>query len=655
MPISADIPANKVHDYWIGRVLTAYRRLSRSKKEAEWSRWARMADLDDYDKLNFTEPARRDLKLDIIGDRPAIKIEAQRAQDADIEDAMTKLCSLEISRPENWKAIKRVVNDAGLAGIGWLRADWYTVEEAAVEDNGKSEAENTASANAHLGSLMAGQPVPVAEDDAHRIHAAIEGAALSTFGLTTAQKQLIREHVKEHEAYLPVNNPAGFRLQRVHPGNMLFDDTADEWEKCEWVAERTVERVEDVKANPEYKNTSKLTGQPEVRRRGYRRTGRRLATGSGRPVDTAFRQGAFTGQEEDMYVILWHIHDLRENELIVVAEDNPEAKPLKKEPWPYDGTIYYPLVFDNESDGIEGISDYRRMYYPTKQRANIQERWVAHLGQHSRRKVLAEEGFVDPAGEAALNDPNRTVVPVVSLAKYRVMDDVPINRDAYAVDDRMRENVARSIGVGEPQQGVGGQTGSATEANLMEGSRGRIVRERRSLVGDMLEWVCRRVLNYYASFGTTALFLAKGVSPNDDVVLEPADITEDVTITVDNDALSAANAELDRQLVRQAIEVINAAPWMIQILGTQGRIEVASKFLRTQRVLSNPDAIIKQGVAEMQLLGQMLPPQAAVRAGAGSTESAPGMPGQQTGNMSSQLMGGQMGSNTQQGEGNATV
>jgi len=632
-----DITKDKLHAYWTDRLAIAERRLSRSKKEAQWSRWARMANMEDYDRLNFTEPARRDLRLDIVGERPAIKVEAQRAQDAEVEDALIKLCELELDRPENWGAVTRIVDDAGLAGIGWARADWFAEEAAVEEDNGKTEAENVQHAQEHIAALLAGAGAPVMDTDAHRIHAAVEGASLSMFGLTTQQQQAIRAHVQEHEAYLPALVPAGFRLQRVHPGNMLFDDTADDWQYVEWVAERTVERLEDVKDNPLYKNTDRLVGQEEVRRRGYKRRGRRMGLGGSRPPDTAWHSGSFVGAEIK-YVVLWHIHDMREDRLIVIAEGNPAEKPLMDEPWPYAASIYFPLVFDRETDGIEGVSDYQRLFYPARQRENIQERWLTHLGQHSRRKVLVEPSFASKDTEAALNDPNRTTVPVEALTGYKVMEDVPINRDAYQVDDRMRENVARAIGVGEPQQGVGGQTGSATEANMLEGTRGKIVKDRRKKVAEMLVWLCRRVLNYYSQFGTSTMLLERGVSPDGDIVLDPSDITEQVTITVDVDALSAAHAELDRQLTRQAVEVFNASPWMIQIVGTQGRAAIAAKFLKSQNILPNPDQVIKLGVAEMKLTQQMMPPEAAVREANGAT--AGGTVGQQTGNMQTALNSG---------------
>lgn len=627
-----NIPDAKLHEYWLAKLRRAHKRLNRDRKQVEWAKWASLANVENYMQLSFTEPARRDFKLEVLGERPTIKIETWRQADRIMEAAQTKLCDLELGREENWKAVAKVVDDAGLAGIGWLRADWYTSAEDAEDNAEDAEAKAAQSANQHIAGILSGAGASVAEDDIHSIHVAIEGAALNTFGLTSSQQQALKSHIEEHEAALPLSAPAGFVLSRIHPANMLWDDTADDIRYMEWIAERSVERLEDVKANKRYSHTANLTGQVEVRRVGYKRKAKRVV-GTAHPGTSSHEDG-LVNTDEDKWVVLWHIHNLRTNQLIVVCETSIDKKPLLVTDWPYPSSIYYPLVFDEETDGIEGISDYKRMYYPCVKRADIQERWLAHLDIHSRRKIIHEAEWADAKGMEALKDPKQTCVEVASLGGYRVLEDVPINPDSYRIDALMKDNINRSLGTGEAAQGVGFGANSATEAGHVDAARGRVLKDRRERVAAMLKWVCTKILEYYREFGTERLFLERGISPENDLVLDPSDIVTSVTITVDTDATSAANQELDRQQKRQAIELINASPWMIELLGTAGRVELMKAYLRSQNIFQNPDAILRDGAQEMLARGTMMPPLDKAVRQTGQTGQQPGtVAGQMTGNV----------------------
>jgi len=90
------------------------------------------------------------------------------------------------------------VDDASLAGIGWLRADWFV--EGEVENTELSESDEAAQvrlAHEHLAALLAGQEAAVQDTDAHSVHVAIEGSAVAGFGLTAAQRNAVAGHVKD--------------------------------------------------------------------------------------------------------------------------------------------------------------------------------------------------------------------------------------------------------------------------------------------------------------------------------------------------------------------------------------------------------------------------------------------------------------------------
>jgi len=408
----------------------------------------------------------------------------------------------------------------------------------------------------------------------------------------------------------------------VHPSNIVFDETADEWRYVRWVAERSIQTLEEVKTNKQFSNTSQLKGKEEVRRRGYRRGSRRRGVryrGDSAPVTAGI------AEEEEKFEVLWYIHDLENEKLIVIAEDNPAKKPLLETEWPYDGTIYYPCVFDRETDGIEGISDYKKIIYPCELREEIQRRWVEHLRLHSRRKIMLLEGILDNKGRSQLEDPNQTIVDAKSMNGYAVLDRVDINRDAYQVDGVMAENVNRMLGSSDVHQGVAGKSESATEASIIDAARGRVVRDRRKKVASMLVWVIRRIFNYYKKFGTQSLFLARGVGPVSGVVLDPDDICEEVWVTVDNDTLSAANAELNRTLIRQAVEVITASQWMMEGLGEKGRLEVLRQFLRSQKVINDPDTILNE--ARLEQIARQEAQAMLAQVAAPGVQGAPGAPG----------------------------
>jgi len=615
----------KTHDLWQSRVLNARRRLNRDTKESEWARWAKLSDIEDYKRLSFTEAARRDIKLDVVGERPVIKVEAYKISDQASEQPQTRLAEIELDRAENWDAVTRVVEDTSIAGIGWLRADWYIEGEmpAMPESTNEQDTEQVSRANQHVAAILAGQPAEIADDDDHAIHVRIEGASLNDFGMNPQQRGMLHAHVREHQDLMPALPPAGFRMSRVHPSNIVYDETADEWRYVRWVAERSIQTLEEVQGNKSFSNTSQLKGKEEIRRRGYRRGSRRR--GVRYRGDSYLVTGGVAGEEEK-FEILWYIHDIENEKLIVIAEDNPAKKPLLEADWPYDGPIYYPLVFDRETDGIEGISDYRKINYPCSLREEIQTRWIEHLRLHSRRKILLLEGMLDNKGRGQLEDPDQTIVEAKNLNGINVLDRVDINRDAYQVDTVMAENVNRMLGSSDVHQGVGKSSGSATEASILDASRGRVVRDRRKKVASMLVWAIRRMFNYYKMFGTQPLFLARGVGPVSGVILDPDDISEEVWVTVDNDTLSAANAELNRNLIRQAVEVITASQWMMEGLGEKGRMEVLRQFLRSQKIINDPDTILNEAKLEQQARAEMQAELARLAAPGMGTPGAPGAP-----------------------------
>lgn len=631
MPIET-VKKTDLHEFWQSRIYTARNRLQRTKKETKWARWAQMADMEREDRFHFAESARRDLRLDVIGERPVITLEAYRNSDARMELPQTRLAEIELDREENWDALTRVADDASLAGIGWIRADWFV--EGELDESNLSEEEESAArqeAQQEAAQLLAGQAVPVNPESAHSIHIAVKSDYLDRLGVDATSRGLLEANIKAHKDLEPTMPAAGFKLTRVNPADMIFDDTAIEFRYVDWIAERVVKRVEDVKNDPDLKNTANLVGKSEVKRRGYRKRRTRRGSGYAPGVVDSGRGGSTVGAlPAERYEVLWYIHDFRDNKLIVIAEEHPDKKVLKEEDWPYPDVTYYPLVFDHARDSIEGISDYAKMEYPAKVRSDIQERWVQHIGQHSRRKVIHTKQFLDEKGKAAFNDPAKTLVEVEAIqGQHAVLEDVPINPDAYRVDSVMQDNINRFIGSSDVHQGVGKNTASATEASIVDAARGRVIQERRGKISRMLTWVLRQMFAYYKMFGTEKIFLQRGASPDKDLILDPEDLTEDMWITIDTDSLSAANRELQRQQIRQAIEVINASPWMMELLGEAGMTELLRQYLRAQGLIKNPDALLQEAAAQREAMGQMMPiaDEAARKAGGGG----PTTPGRLTG------------------------
>ena len=610
-----------VYEFWLDRIQTAKERLGREQKESQWAEWARYSAMENTRRFHFSEASLRDIKLDIVGERPALKIEAKLGKDILLEPALQRLAEVELDRPQNWEAIGRVVDDVSLAGIGWLAADWVG---PVMPEPGLSEQEEAAQimlARQHLQALLTGMRVPVSDTDAHEIHLEIESQALAEFGLDPMIRNLLKAHLEEHEAWLPSRAPTYFRLRRVYPGSILYDDTADEFQYADWVAERSVERLEDIQANQELKNTANLTGRAEIRRRGYRKRSDRpsLRTG-GIPGWANYNAMIGHHPEDQLYEVVWRIHDIRENRLIVITEDHPDRKPLLEDEYTYPGVAYYPLVFERDPDNVEGVSDYQKIIHPANVRNEIHQTWIKHLARHAVRKILYTTGFLDSQGEAQLADPNRPNVKVKSLEGYRVLDPVAITPDAYRIDTVMQDNINRMLGAADVHQGIGGQAGTATEATMLDATRGRVVRYRRRQVAGMIRWALERMFAYYRSFGSEKLFLRRGLSPNRDLVLDPDDIPEELWIIVDTDTLSAINQDLDRQLSRQAVEIITASPWMMEGLGTAGRREVLARFLRAQRIVREPEQILEEAEAERR--DQMMMMQQAAR-----MEQGPGIEG----------------------------
>ncbi len=171
---------------------------------------------------------------------------------------------------------KRVLLDAFLGAFGVKKIGWAVdIMDDAGKENVQSEFTDLVLSDPEQENLWlsSGEPVKVLEDHPHTEHIESHTQALQQPDLTDDAEAALNDHIDEHRLYLETppadqnidvkrNAPFGIRW---NPEDFRIDGLAtDGLRDARWIAFRVSKPLDQIQANPNYKNTGKLkpTGRP---------------------------------------------------------------------------------------------------------------------------------------------------------------------------------------------------------------------------------------------------------------------------------------------------------------------------------------------------------------------------------------------------------
>ena len=181
---------------------------------------------------------------------------------------------------------ERVLLDAFLTPYGVKKIGWATDIEQRVSDivnEPRFDFEDDVSAD--LMSLLSGEPTRVSDSQDHELHIDSKVTFLQSpsFEIDEATEQIIEDNISLHKKMLNRAQPdphtsikweAPFG-QRWKPQHFFVDPLAQDGIKdAQWIAFKSIRRLEDVKMNPNYEHTDTLEGNtrsedaPAVNRMG---------------------------------------------------------------------------------------------------------------------------------------------------------------------------------------------------------------------------------------------------------------------------------------------------------------------------------------------------------------------------------------------------
>ena len=203
----------------------------------------------------------------------SVEIPSRRAQDFDTAAPASALINTVLRTAKAEPKFREAVRDALLFGSGYLKIGYHTeqlTEDAIAYLQTDALAENE--------QLMQGMEVTAVEGENHADHIAQHQALLDTPEIHKIIQQThgvkgalnIAQHIEQHRQLKRLEErrgrlyfdlePEEVWIKYVDPRGVLIDPNAACLDDARWVAFRLVRSLDDIKADPAYRNTSKLEG-----------------------------------------------------------------------------------------------------------------------------------------------------------------------------------------------------------------------------------------------------------------------------------------------------------------------------------------------------------------------------------------------------------
>jgi hypothetical protein len=580
----------KVYRYWSKEIKRAQRELDIDNKSTRWEQNMAYLVSDQtlsseagqevpvYNELGI---AATELQVALYPNDPEPGVRVYKSEDGPVSEVCEAILAQDLKRCGVKKIARRIVQDNLAADIGIFKVTY----KSALGDMAQGFGDETSVLTEELAQIqqenqvmmMGGSP-PVRNDDLHSIHVASHRKEQSKLMPEDPLWANIEKHCLSHDYQARPVDPKGILVERVNPKNFLYDPEASSWEDRRWEAERVYLSLAELQDNPILKNTDKLTGRQSFR------TVRMDETGIEPNEQYSNRESAVQLDEYDKkhrYEAVWFIHDRIDNQLIIMAEDHPDSKPLYFDEWPYlddsgdEIDIYIPLVFNEVNDRVHGISDVERAMQAQEKYNEVMSWRDDHVSKFRGKKVLFEQGVLSQNVLAKFNDPNQTFIELKpgDLKKIHVFDTVPYPQDAYNYATELREYIRRVIGVYELMQGIP-RSQTATQAQILNNQQNTRLEDRRRKMAEALEKMCETILKLHRKFSTVDIAVAMtGIAGVTWTKLTPTKLPSTFNVSIDVEGWYSANPEVR---IRQTTE---AMPFL-QNIPTADQNAIGIKYLK---------------------------------------------------------------------------
>lgn len=616
--------------FWRNELARARRKLDRDERELEWDDLMKFQTylLPANERFNFMAAQIEDLVGETSGERPEITVKMKRESEERMRPQLEALLSWDVDTKHGWNVVQRIMRDAYWFGIAWGKQVWQAGTSSV---NAPDEPELTASTELEqlalidrehqmMSGAFFGQPITTDPKDVDWLHIErhqqFAANRLTPIEVRLALAVHIEEHVAQHGSEAADTRSI---LVQVDPRNMLYDPDVDHFDRVRWVAERSVELVDDMRQNPLYSRTAVKGIEP-------------LEDTIDKPAeddpDTA--AGAVSPENPDegprwKVADVWRIYDIRNQRLIVYSPQQGDKELLAVRDWPYRGNIYRPLIFIPVARQIEGVP-LGRMLMPAQEDLaflHVQQREAIRKGPKQQR-VWKDGAFAD-AEMAAIRrgDVDDIFAKILPSDSFEVLDPPQVNPAIFEYRDTLFDYSNRVIRSSEVSQGVSGGAKFATEIEALLAAQGRSMRTLREAAKDWIETLKTVQKNQYHDFATAEIVMqVSGAEGLQFDPLRPDEIPLDCEVVVDLDSFSAISKEVNNRLLRELFQVLTASPQLMALFTPEGWIKFFGRLLRSHG-LRDPESLLAPAAAAQMVSGLQ---QTSPAGPGGATPSGPTAP-----------------------------
>lgn len=285
--------------------------------------------------------------------------------------------------------------------------------------------------------------------------------------------------------------------------DVLFDVTLskDPPYDCNWIAHRIIKPLDEIKGNPRYENTEKLSSNVSVR------------DSKGEKIDETLKDS-----DLDLFEF-WEIWDKKTNKIYCVAEGTEGYLREVGNTYQMEGLPFSMLKFNLIPGEPYPLSDIAIIEPQVLERIRLRSAQVNHIKRWSRQLSI-EKGSMS---KQEMEKFSQGIDGAVTEREKGSQPPVPIQyadmqKESFLLDDLIQRDMDAVIGQNDVERGGQARTKTDTLGELkeqQEGTAGRAAK-RQDQLEDFLEEAARKIIALIKQFQNTPRYVKiTGMSPEE--------------------------------------------------------------------------------------------------------------------------------------------
>lgn len=333
---------------------------------------------------------------------------------------------------------------------------------------------------------------------------------------------------------------------------------------CNWVSHTVWAPLEDVKSNPRYKNTERLTAQKKDN--NYFNT-----------TDDTTTPNDF----DEAMVCLKEVWDIKKRQVFTVSDGIDDYLEAPK-PWPYEmkGFPFSYLNFNPVNDEPYGLPDVYMFEPQVLELMKIRAMMLDHLKRFNRQLITTPNNFSPEQKDALMLGVTATVVEAKEPQNVFPIPYPALQTDIYGIEERLKEDMINISGQSPQERGASQKTSTRTFGELQQIAKGAENRrgEQIDLVEGFVEEIAAKFVALLQQFADMPYYvrvtgkmpdeIMKALSERPSAQMQGAVTSangftftkEDIQGEFDIEVVAGSTAPLDRQnkmaVLMQILEIL---------------------------------------------------------------------------------------------------